>query len=178
MSPWASPIVVVKNHTCKGSPLFRLGTDYRMLNSLLPPVTPATGTKKGAFTLMPLPNIDELFALLKGAEYFMGLDLCSGYYCIKFNKESIPKSAFTTVFSKFEFLRLPFGLSQDPDFFIHLIYDMFGLDMTSNKTRGSGYLTYLDDILIYSKTEKEHLEKFKYLSKAGLKIKLNKCSFY
>ena len=60
---------------------------------------------------MPLPKIDELFALLKGANYFTALDLCSGYYHIKLDKESIPKSAFTTVFSKFEFLRLPFGLS-------------------------------------------------------------------
>ena len=42
--------------------------------------------------------------------------------------ESIPKSAFTTVFGKFEFLRLPFGLSQGPDVFINLIYDLFGLN--------------------------------------------------
>ena len=49
--------------------------DHRKLNSLLPAVTPALGTKKGGFTLMPLPKIDELFALLKGAKYFTGLDL-------------------------------------------------------------------------------------------------------
>ena len=42
--------------------------DYRKLNSLLQEVKPAAGTKKGAFTLMPLPKIDELFALLKGAK--------------------------------------------------------------------------------------------------------------
>ena len=62
-----------------------------------------------------------------------------------------------TVFDKFEFLRLPCGLSQGPDFFIYLIYDLFGLDKTSNKSQGSGYFAYLDDILIYSKMEKEHL---------------------
>ena len=124
MSPWASPIVVVKKHTPEGVPQqFHLCIDYRKLNSLLPAVTPAMGTKKGAFTLMPLPKINELFALLKGAKYFTALDLQSGYYHIKLDEESIPKSAFTTVFGKFEFLRLPFGLSQGPDFFIHLIYD-------------------------------------------------------
>ena len=103
---WASPIVVVKKHTSEGSPQqFRLCTDYRKLNSLLPSVSPATATEKAAFALMPLPKIDELFPLLKGTKY-----LCSGYYHIKLDKDSITKSAFTTVFSKSEFLRLPFGL--------------------------------------------------------------------
>ena len=69
------------------------------------------GTKKDAFTLMPLPNINEVFALLKGVWYFTTLDLQSGYYHIKLDEESIPKSAFTNVFRKFEFLRLPFILS-------------------------------------------------------------------
>ena len=111
------------------------------------------GTKKGALTHMPLPKI-ELFALLKGAKYFTALDLCSGYYHIKLDKESIPKSAFTTVFGKFECLRLSYGLSQGPDFFIQLMYDLFGLDKTSNQGQDSGYLAYLDNILIYSGTEK------------------------
>ena len=115
-------------------------------------------TKKGNFALIPLPEIDVLFTLLKGAKYFTALDLCSGYYHIKLDEESIPKSAFTTVFVMFEFLRLSFGLSQGPDFFIHLIYNLFGLNKASNKSQGSGYLAYWDDILIYSKTEKEHLE--------------------
>ena len=108
---------------------------------------------------MSLPKIDELFVLLKGAKYLTALDLYSVYYHIKLNEESIPKKAFTTAFSKFEFLRLSFGLSQGPDFFIHLIYSLFGLDNTSNKSQGSGYLAYLDDILIYSKTKKRNIYK-------------------
>ena len=158
MSPLASSIVVVTKHTPEGSPQqFILYIDYRKLNSLLPSVTPATGPKKGAFALIPQSKIDELFALHQGAKYFTALDPHSGYYHIKLD-ESIPISAFTTVFSKFEFLRLPFGLSQGPDFFIHLIYNLFGLNKTSMKSQGSGYLAYLDDKLIYSKTKKEHLE--------------------
>ena len=74
---------------------------------------------------MPLPKINELFALLKGTRYFTALDLQNGYYHIKLDEGSIPKSAFTTVFAKFEFLRPPFGLSQGPNFFICLIYDFF-----------------------------------------------------
>ena len=61
-----SPIVVVKKHTSKGAAQqFHLCIDYRKVNYLLPAVTPAVGTKKGAFALIPLPKIDELFALLK-----------------------------------------------------------------------------------------------------------------
>ena len=95
--------------------------------------------------------------LLKGAKYFTALDLWSGYYHIKLDEESIPKSALTTVFGKFEFLKLPFGVSQGADFFIHSIYDLFRLDKTSTQVQGSGNLAYLYDILIYSKTEKETL---------------------
>ena len=75
---------------------------------------------------------------------------------------------------KLEFLRLPFGLLQGPDFFIRLIYDLFALDKSHN-IPGSGDLAYLDNILIYSRTEKEHLDMiskaFEVLQKAGLKIK-------
>ena len=96
--------------------------------------------------------------------------------------EFIPKSAFTTVFDKFEFLRPPLGLFQGPYFFIHLIYGLFTLNKTSTHGQGSAYLAYLDDILIYSRTEKEHLQMldkaFKCLLKAGLKIKLSECSFF
>ena len=105
---------------------------------------------------MPLPKIDELIVLLKGAKFFTALDLRSGYYHIKFDDKPIPKSAFTTVFGKFEFLRLSFGLLQGPDFFIGLIYDLFGLKKSTHNNPGSGYLAYLDDIIIYSRTEKEH----------------------
>ena len=151
--------------------------DYRKPDSLLPSVTPATGTKKGALALVPLSKIDELFPLLRGARYFTALDLCSGYYYTK-----LDKSVFATVFGKFKFLRLPFGVSQGPDLFIRLIYDLLRLVKTSNQSQGSGYVAYQDDILIYSKTEKEHLEilnyAFKHLSKVGIKIKLRTYSFF
>ena len=97
MSPWGSPIIVVKMHTPEGFPQqFRLCIDYRKLNFLLPYVTPATGMKKGTFALMPLPKIDELFILLRRARYVTALDLHSVYYHIKWDKESIPKSTFTS----------------------------------------------------------------------------------
>ena len=183
MSPWASPIVAVKKHTPEGSPQqFRLWMDYRKLNSLLPAITPKSGNKKGTLILMPLPKIDELFGFLKGIEFFTALDIQIGYYHIKLDEESIPKSAFMTVFGKFKFLGLPFRLCQGPDFFIRLIYDLFVLDKSSHNSPGSGYLTNLDDILIYSNKEEKHLDMIKNafgcLWKASLKIKLSKCSFF
>ena len=156
--------------------------DYRKLPSLLLAIIPAIGTREDAFSLMPLSKINELFALLKGAQYVTALDLCSGYYHIKLDEESILKSAFTTVFGKLKCLRIPFGLFQGPDFFIHHIHYLFRLDKTPNQGQGSGYLAYLDNILIYSRNEKEHVQMFdkafKHLLKAGLKIKLCKCSFF
>ena len=143
------------------------------------------GTKKGTIALMPLAKTDELFALLKVVKIFTALDLGRGYYHIKLDKEvkvftaldlgsgyyhtkldeeSIPKSVFTTVFCKFEFLRCPFGLSQGQDFFIHLIYNLFGLDKTSTHGQSSGYLAYLDDTWIYRRTEKEHLQMLEKIS--------------
>ena len=140
------------------------------------------GAMKGAFALMPLPKIDKLFSLLKGAKYSIALDLHRGYYHIKLDEESIPISAFTTVFGKFKFLRFHLALSQGPAFFIYLIYDLLKLDNTSTQGQGSGYLAYLDNILIYSRTEKEHLQMlhnaFKCLLMAILKIKLSKWSFF
>ena len=142
----------------------------------------AMGTKKGTFTLMPLPKIEELFALLKGAKYLTVLDLWSGYYHIKLDEESILKSALTTVFRKSEVLRLLFCVSQGPNFYIHPIYDFFGLDKVTMQGQGCGYMAYFNDILIYSRTEKGHHEildnGFKHLLKAWLKIKLSKCSFF
>ena len=91
---------------------------------------------------MPLPKLDELLALLKGAKYFTALDLQISYYHINLDEESIPKTAFTAVFGKFKILWLPFRLSQSPDFYIHLIYILYGLDETSNKSQGLGYLEY------------------------------------
>ena len=125
MSPWASPIVIVKKHTPKGAQQqFHLCIDYRK-KSYYPAVTQAVGTKKCPFTLIPLSKIDELFALLKGVRYFTALDLRTGYYHIKLDEESIPKSAFTAVFGKFEYLRLQFGLSQGQIFYLSYLWALW-----------------------------------------------------
>ena len=123
---------------------------------------------------MPLPKIDELYALLKGAKVFSTLDLRSGYYHIALTEDSKAKTAFVTPFGKHQFEVVPFGLRQAPAFFQQLISAVL-------KDVHFAY-GYLDDIIIFSDNEEQHLEHleiiFQKLIKAGLKLKESKCNFF
>ena len=178
MSPWASPIVIVPKKTEPGEPpRRRMCVDYRILNSLLPPVNKAHSKAKGIVTLVPLPKIDEIYAQLQGSKIFSALDMRSGYFHIELSEEAKPKTAFVPGGphgSKFQFNRCPFGLSQAPAYFQRLVHEVLrGLPFTFG---------YLDDILIYSsevETHLEHLRKvFLRLREAKLKLKASKCSFF
>ena len=145
--------------------------DYRRINKLQPEVTKADGGK-GCISLIPLPKIDELYAKLKGYKVFSSLDLRSGYYHIRLAESAKPKSAFLlSSLGKYQFNRVPFGLTQVPAYFQKLINDML---------KGCNFaMGYLDDIIIYSRSEKECLEEiFTRLKAAGLKLKLEKCCFF
>ena len=102
------------------------------------------------------------------------LDLRSGYYHIKLGKGSCAKTAFVTPFGKYEFNMVPFGLAQAPTYFQVLISKVL-------KGFHSFAMAYLDDIIIFSKDEEEHLEHlriiFQHLKEAGLKLKTSKCNF-
>ena len=106
---------------------------------------------------------------------FSSLDLRSGYYHIGLSDSAKPKSTFVlSSLGKYQFNRVPFGLAQAPAYFQKLI---------NNVLKGCNFVMgYLDDIIIYSRTEKEHLEHleeiFSRLRAAGLKLKLEKCSFF
>ena len=112
VSPWASPVVVVLKRTALGQPpKRRLCVDYQAVNSLLPPVKKAFSKGKGVLTLVPLPKIDEIYARLKGSKIYSTFDMRSRYYHMVLSKESRPKTAFVSLFGKWEFKRCPFGLA-------------------------------------------------------------------
>ena len=175
ISPWASPIVVVPKKTEPGEPpRRRLCVDYRVINSLLPGVQKAHSKAKGILTLVPLPQIDHIYARLRGSQIFSTFDLRSGYHHMELSPEARAKSAFVTPLDKFEFTRCPFGLSQAPAYFQRLMNQVI--------KRLPFAFVYLDDVLIHSPDVETHLEHirvlFQRLRKADLKLKDSKCNYF
>ena len=174
MSKWASPIVVVPKKSAPGEPpKRRLCVDFRKVNELQQEVITA-GKTKGQISIHPLPKIDEMYAKLKGAKVFSTIDLRSGYHHIALGKSSRAKTTFVMPFGKYEFLMVPFGLAQAPAYFQLLMNKVLkGLKFT---------MTYLDNIIIFSQDELQHLEHleivFSRLWEAGLKMKRSKCDFF
>ena len=174
MSKWASPIVMVPKKSAPWEPpKRRLCVDFRKVNELQQEVIMA-GKTKGQISIHPLPKIDEMYVKLKGAKVFSTIDLRSGYHHIMLGKSSRAKTAFVTPFGKYEFLMVPFGLAQAPAYFQLLMNKVLkGLKFA---------MTYLDDIIIFSQNELQHLEHleivFSHLREAGLKMKRSKCDFF
>jgi hypothetical protein len=97
-SAWSSPVVIVRKKD--GSPRFCV--DYRRLNAV---------TTRDVY---PLPRIDDTLHALGSCKFFSTLDLTSSYWQIALDSESRPKSAFICRKGFFEFVRMPFGLSNAP----------------------------------------------------------------
>lgn len=141
----------------------RLCIDYRAINRV---------TKRNSH---PLPRIDECLEQLGGARYFSSIDLKSGYHQVRIRPEDVPKTAFNTRYGSFEFLVLPFGLTNAPPTFQRLMNSVLGdcLDQYA--------LVYLDDILVFSKTAADHKrhvqEVLQRLRKAQLYANWKKCEF-
>ena len=165
MSKWASPIVIVpKKSAPREPPKRRLCVDFRKVNKLQQEVITA-GKTKDQISIHPLPKIDEMYVKLKGTKVFSTIDLRSGYHHIALGKSSRAKTAFVMRFGKYEFLMAPFGLAQAPAYFQLLMNKVLkGLKFA---------MTYLDDIIIFSQDESQHLEHLKIvfscLWEAGLK---------
>ena len=159
-SPYASPIVLVR----KKDGSLRMCVDYRQLNSK---------TRKDAF---PLPRIDESLDALSGACWFSTLDLASGYNQVPVTEADRPKTAFCTPFGLFEWNRMPFGLCNAPSTFQRLMQRIFGDQQCQS------LLLYLDDIVVFSSSVEQHLERLRVvlgrLQAEGLKAKLSKCAFF
>ena len=160
ISPYGAPVLF----TPKPDGTKRMCIDYRMLNQQ---------TIKNKY---PLPRQDELFDRLHGACVFSKLDLQSGYHQIRVTPEDTPKTAFRTRYGHYEFRVLPFGLTNAPATFMQLMNEIM------RPYLDDFVIVFLDDILIYSKNEKEHEQHVRTvletLRKHKLYAKLSKCAFF
>ncbi|KAL0534003.1 hypothetical protein IC582_028280 [Cucumis melo] len=136
VSPWGVPILFMK----KRDGLMDLYIDYRELNKV---------TVKNSY---PLPRIDDLFDQLQGATIFSMIDLHSGHHQLRIRDNDIPKTAFRSRYGHYEFIVLSFGLTNAPAVFIDLMNRVF------KDFFDTFVIVFIDDILVYSKTEAEHEE--------------------
>jgi hypothetical protein len=124
----------------------------------------------------PLLRIDDLFDLLKDAKIFSKIDLRAGYHQVRIKDEDIRKTTFRTSYGHYEFTMVPFGLLNASIVFICLMNGVF------REYLEKFVIVFLDDILVYSKSEEEHenhLEMvLQVLREHQLYAKFNKCSFY
>ncbi|GJT48064.1 putative reverse transcriptase domain-containing protein [Tanacetum coccineum] len=159
-SPWGAPVLFVK----KKDGSFRMCIDYRELNKL---------TVKNRY---PLPRIDDLFDQLQGSSIYSKIDLRSGYHQLRVREQDIPKTAFRTRYGHYEFQVMPFGLTNAPAVFMDL------MNRVCKPYLDKFVIVFIDDILIYSKDEKEHEEHLKaileLLKKEQLYAKFSKCEFW
>ena len=158
-SPWASPVVSV--HKKDGSLQFCI--DLRKLNNQ---------TIKDA---QSLPRIEDSLDCLNGATIFTSLNLQSGYWQVEMIEDSKPLTAFTVgPLGFYECLQMPFGLTNAPATFQCLMETCLG------EMHLKWCIIYLDDIIVFSRTPEEHIERlrgvFSKLAAAGLRLKLSKCA--
>ena len=123
-----------------------------------------------------MPKIEDLFDQLNGARIFSKIDLRTGYHQLKVCETDIPKTAFTTRYGLYEYTVMSFGLTNAPAYFMNLMNKVF-MDFLDKFV-----VVFIDDILIYSKSEEEHEEHLRIvpgtLCQHQLYPKFSKCQFW
>ncbi|MDF3578208.1 reverse transcriptase family protein, partial [Enterobacter hormaechei] len=158
-SSWGSPVLFVK----KKDGSLRMCVDYRRLNQV---------TIKNKY---PLPRIDDLFDQLQGASIFSKIDLRSGYHQLLVRESDVSKTAFCTRYGLFEFLVMPFGVTNAPAIFMDLMNRVF------RPYLDKFIIVFIGDILIYSRTPEDHEQHLRIalqtLKEHKLYAKYEKCDF-
>ena len=160
-SAWSNAVVLVQ----KKDGGLRFCIDFWRLNAQ---------TQKDAF---PLPWIHDAIDVLSGSKYYMTVDLLFGFWQTSMEESSKQYTAFTVgMLGFFQCECMPFGLCNAPATFQQLMTNCLG---------ELNYLTclvYLDDIVIYSSSQEEHIKHLwavlKHFRLHGLKLKPLKCEFF
>jgi hypothetical protein len=158
-SPRGAPVIFVEKDGTQ-----RMCVDYRLLNEV---------TIKNKY---PLPHIEDLFDKMRGAKVFSKINLRSGYHQMKIRWSDIPKTSFTTRYGLYEYTVMSFGLTNAPVYFMYLMNKVF------MEYLDKFVVVFIDDILIYSKTEEEHEEHLRLvlqkLREHQLYAQFSKCDFW
>ena len=154
-SSWSAPIVVVPK--CDGGK--RLCVDFRALNAIY------------RTYIWPMTRVENIFAKLGKAKFFIMLDLQSGYHDIALDDDAIKKIPSVMPLGKYKYFKVPFGLAQAPTYFQNLMNRVLnGLHFT---------LAYLDDVIIFSESAEKHLKDIQIvltrLKQVKLRLKKSKC---
>ena len=124
----------------------------------------------------PLPRIDYLFGQFVGEKIFSKIDLQFIYYQVWFHDEDIHKTSFRMWYGHYEFVVIPFGLTNTPANFMCMMNNIF------SKYLDKFVLVFIDNILVYSKSKEEHEEHLhivhRVLREHQLYSKFTKCDFY
>jgi len=124
----------------------------------------------------PLPRIDDLMDQLHGSSVFSKIDLRSGYDQILVKADDVQKTVFRSRYGHYEYVVMPFGVTNAPAVFMDYMNRIF------QSFLDKFVVVFIDNILIYSKTQEEHVEHLRLvlgvLREKQLYAKLSKCEFW